>query len=215
MNRSDDSSLGAAQLKTLESWLHQGSVEASKALAKWLDRRSVVEIDRLEQLALHEAAAILSDDDEPIGFCVAQMVGLLSGEMIFAFDDSSGFALADLLLDQPVGTTQEWSEIAQSALLETTNILCCACLNSLTANFSQVEPSTELLPSPPSFNRDYAASLMEFALMGQAVASDTVVVAKTSFEIGSTPMKWTLLFVPDAESMTRMAEMLPVNDAAS
>ena len=106
------------------------------------------------------------------------MSGLLTGEMILAFDDASGLALADMLLDQPQGTTNEWTEMAMSAAMETTNILCCAYLNSLSREFFQSGESSELLPSPPKFSRDFAESLLEFALMGQAIASDQVIVAQ-------------------------------------
>jgi chemotaxis protein CheY-P-specific phosphatase CheC len=65
-----------------------------------------------------------------------------------------------------------------------------------------------LLPSPPSFHRDFAESLMQFALMSQAVAGDQVIVARTRFEIDTAPVHWTLLFIPDAKSMLRLPGLL-------
>ena len=67
---------------------------------------------------------------------------------------------------------------------------------------------SELLPSPPKFSRDFAGSLLEFALMGQAIASDQVLVVRTKFEIDATPLNWTLLLVPDAETVLRLPELL-------
>jgi chemotaxis protein CheY-P-specific phosphatase CheC len=103
--------------------------------------------------------------------------------------------------------------MAASAVLETTNILCCAYLNSLVQTFSHSDDSTALLPTPPKFSRDFAESLLQFALMGQAVASDQVIVARTRFEIDAVPVHWTLLFVPDAQSMSRLPGLLPGDDA--
>jgi chemotaxis protein CheC len=168
----------------------------------------VIELDALEQLPLEQATDLLATSQEPICFCAAEIHGRLTGQMILAFDDASGLALADMLLEQPPGTTQTWTELATSAALETTNILCCAYLNSLSRTFSQVVPSCELLPSPPSFSRDFAESLLEFALMGQAIASDLVILARTRFEIDATPVHWTLLFVPDAPSMLGLPPLL-------
>ena len=201
--------LNASQLAALRASFHLGSAEASQALAKWIGKPSVIEIDSLEQLPLEEATGLLAGGDEPICFCAVEMSGLLTGELILAFDDASGFALADMLLDQPQGTTDEWTEMAISAALETTNILSCAYLNSLSTSFSQAGQSGELLPSPPKFSRDFAESLLEFALMGQAIASDQVILTRTRFEIDATPVNWTLLFVPTAESMWRLPELLP------
>jgi len=200
--------LDARQLAALEASFHQGSAEASQALAQWIGKPSVVEIDSLEQLPLEAATELLDAGDEPICFCAAQMNGLLTGEMILAFDDASGMALADMLLDRPPRTTDEWTELATSAALETTNILCCAYLNSLSRSFSQAGESLELLPSPPKFRHEFAESLLEFALMGQAAASDHVILARTKFEIDATPVNWTLLFVPDTRSLSRLRELL-------
>lgn len=213
MTESNNNLLDAFQLAALRSAFHQGSAEASQALAQWIGKPSVIELDSLEQLPLEEATGLLAAGDEPICFCSAEMQGLLTGEMILAFDDASGLALADMLLDQPPQTTSEWTEMATSAALETTNILCCAYLNSLARSFSKSGESSELLPSPPRFSREFAESLLEFALMGQAMASDQVILARTKFEIDGTPVNWTLLFVPDAPSMSRLPKLLAADEA--
>jgi chemotaxis protein CheC len=209
----DDMLLNAIQMAKLESAFHQGSASASKALAKWIGKPSTIEVDSLEQLPLEEATGVLSAGEEPICFCSVEIQGHLTGEMILAFDDASGLSLNDLLLDQPQGTASEWTEMETSGALETTNILCCAYLNSLSRSFSTSGESKVLLPTPPRFNRDFAESLLEFALMGQAIAGDQVILARTRFEIDTIPVNWTLLFVPDAESMLRLPEMLPGDDA--
>ena len=196
------------QLAVIESAFQRGSADASQALATWIGKPSVIEITSLDQLPLAEATELLADGDEPICFCSAEIQGVLGGELILAFDDASGLALADILLDSPQGAAAEWNEMATSAALETTNILGCAFLNSLSRCFSNQVDSRELLPTPPKFSRDYAASLLEFALMGQAMASDQVIVARTKFEVDDAPVHWTLLFVPDAESMARLPELL-------
>ncbi len=205
--------LDARQLAALSIAFRRGSTEASRALATWIGKPSVIEIDSVEQLPLEQAASLLAAGEEPVCFCITETRGLLTGEMILAFDDASGLALADMLLDQPTGTACEWSELVTSAVLETTNILCCAYLNSLFNSFSRSSLSrsgadAELLPTPPRFSRDFAESLLEFVLMGQAVASHQVLVARTNFEIDAAPVNWTLLFVPDAHSLARLPELL-------
>jgi hypothetical protein len=68
--------------------------------------------------------------------------------------------------------------------------------------------TSELLPSPPRFNRDYAESLIESALMGQIVASANVLLARARFQVDGDRMDWTLLLVPDAASIRRLCELL-------
>ena len=190
-------------VRDLASWeasLHQGSAAASQALAAWIGKPSVIEVDAIEDLALQDATGLLGKDDQPICYCSMEVKGLVSGELILAFDDTSGWALADLLLGKPTGTTNEWTEMAVSAALETTNILGCAYLNSLSQVFSRPGESSSLVPAPPRFSRDFAESLLQFALMGQAVAFDRVILARTRFTIDGVPVNWTFLFVPDAQS---------------
>ena len=209
----DNNLLHTKHLAALKRSFHRGSADASAALAQ-LDRQTFRGRDRLARTApLEEATGLLAVGEEPICFCSTEVHGLLTAEMILAFDDASGLALADMLLDQPQGTTQEWTAMATSAVLETTNILCCAYLNSLSRSFRGSGMSGELLPTPPRFARDFAESLMEFALIGQATASDQLLVARTRFEIDAKPVNWTLLFVPDAMSMSQLPDLLSDGEA--
>ena len=167
-----------------------------------------MEVDSLEQLPFEEAVDLLDAGEAPICFCLAESHGMLTGRLVLAFDDASGLALADLLLEQPSGTSSEWTEMSQSAALETANILGCSCMNKLATLLAPAEGPVELLPTPPKFARDFSASLMEFAIMDQAAVSDQVLLARTRFEVDGTPLAWTLLLVPDAASMSRLPELL-------
>jgi chemotaxis protein CheC len=202
-----DTLLDARELAALLALLHEGSAEASRTLGIWIGKPSVVEIDALEHLPLEEATTLLSTGDDAVCFCRADMHGHLTGPMILVFDDVSGLALADMLLELPRGTTREWTEMATSAALETANILFCAYLNSLCRHTASAHQPVEVLPSPPTFGREFPESLLEFALMAQA-ARDHVILARTRFELDANETCWTLLFVPDTPSMERLRELL-------
>jgi chemotaxis protein CheY-P-specific phosphatase CheC len=101
MTERDNDRLDARQLAGLEASFHQGSADASQALARWIGKPTVVETDSIEQLPLEEATQLLGTGEDPVCFCSVEIRGLLTGAMILAFDDASGLALADLLLDQP------------------------------------------------------------------------------------------------------------------
>lgn len=95
-----------------------------------------------------------------------------------------------------------------SAALETANIIGCAYLNSLQKHLPGDADACELLPSPPIFQRDYAQSLPQFALMSQLMESDTVFLTETNFHVDGTRMDWTLLLVPDGSSMDVLRRLL-------
>jgi chemotaxis protein CheC len=201
--------LSDAQLLALTIVLRHGEDEASAALAKWLDRPARVAIEQVEQLPLAEATAVLGAPDSPLCACAMALHGRLTGQLLLVCDDASGLALADLLLGHPVGTATAWGEVEQSAALETTNIIGCAYLNALVHFFRASEGiPCELVPSPPRFARDFAASLLQFALMNQAMASDVVFLTRTEFCIEGAPVNWNLLFVPDPDSLATLRDLL-------
>lgn len=201
--------LNAQQLTALTIVLRHGEDEASAALSKWLGRPARISLEQVEQLPLADATAVLGSPEAPLCACAMALHGHLKGQIILIFDDASGLALADLLLGHPVGTSQGWGEIEQSAALETANIIGCAYLNALVHFLRSARTGEpELLPSPPRFVRDFAEAVLQFALMNQAMASDMVFLTRTEFRVEGEPMNWSLLFVPNAESMAALGAML-------
>ena len=61
MTQQREGLLSPHQLAALKDIFHQGSLQASAAMAKWLSRSSVIELDSLEQLPLEEATGILGE----------------------------------------------------------------------------------------------------------------------------------------------------------
>ena len=210
MNEPDSRTLDAKHLAALDRTLKRGSVHASEQLTKWIEKPSFVEIESIRPMPLSDATELLSSGDDPVCFCAMEMQGEIAGEIILVVDDASGFALADMVVGTPVGRTKEWTELAKSAVLETTNIVGCAYLNCLSDRFSNEQRSVTLVPSPPSFRRDFPQCLLEFALMAQAIEFDHVIVAQTRFRVEDAPLRWNLLFIPDADSMGRLPRLLDI-----
>ncbi|HVW01974.1 MAG TPA: hypothetical protein VHB77_16595 [Planctomycetaceae bacterium] len=201
--------LAAAQLAILTTLFRHASEEASEALSHWLERPARISFEEVEQVPLNEAAEALGDPDREICCCAMGMHGRVTGQLMLAFDDASGLALADLLLRRPAGTSNAWGEIELSAALETANIIGCAYLNSLAKWFADrdVEPQ-EIVPTPPRFVREFAESLMEFVLMNQ-VTEDLAFLTRTEFRVDDAPVNCRLLFVPDAPCLAALREALP------
>jgi chemotaxis protein CheC len=204
--------LTESQLRMMTILFRRGAADASVALTKWLGHLAEISVEQIEELPITAASNVLGHSEAPVCFCSMAMRGRVTGQLILCCDDSSGLALADLLLGQAVGTAKEWSEVEKSAALETANIIGCAYLNSLArfGNGSSAEIRPDWVPTPPKFNRDYPEALMEFALMDQAMAFDQVFLTRTEFKIDNSPVNWSLLFIPDAISIDALQEMLSV-----
>jgi len=207
-------SLNKQQLESISTIFRFGATDASRALSSWIGREVRVSMERMEQVSLEVATELLGPADDTICACCMRFSGGVIGQLLLGFDDASGLMLCDALLPRETESS-EWGELEVSAAMETTNIVGCAFLNAL----SQIFPRTETtegssenatwIPSPPVFVRDYAASIMQFALVDQAREFDQVLVAKTEFTMDGTAVGWRLLLVPDAASLDRLSRDLP------
>jgi chemotaxis protein CheC len=194
-----ESPLTKGQRRLLTAAFGRGAEDASLALARWLGRPVHLEVSAVEQLSLDEASEVLGPGETLVAACAMEMRGALDGQLLLVFEDRSGLALVDMLLGQAPGTSTEWGEFEQSAAKETANIVGCSYLNSLAARLpTTVGESGALVPGPPSFRVEFAASLLEFVLMDQAMARDRLLLIKSRFTAEGAALDWSLLFVPGA-----------------
>lgn len=197
--------LSTAQLRLLTVIFAQGAEDASRSLSKWLRRGVRLTVSSVDQVPLDEASAVLGPPDEMITACLMGLGGRLCGHLVLAFDDDSGLGLVDLLTGRPLGTTSEWGELERSAAMETANIVGCAYVNSLKTHLPGTGAQAELIPSPPIFWQDFAASLMQSTLTEQAMYADQVLLVRTHFARDGTEMAWHFLFVPDHGSLVALS----------
>lgn len=211
--------LTTAQRHLLRMIFDRGAEGASQALSKWLAEEVHLAISEVELLQLEQAADFLGPADSLIAACIMGLTGRLTGLILLVLDDRSGFALVDLLLHQPVGTTTSWGELEQSGVKETTNILGCAYVNALATHLPGIglgdaklasvleRAGGELIPTPPVFVQEFAGSLLQFALMEQAIELEQILLIHSLFKTGSRAMNLncTLLFIPSRESLHALA----------
>jgi chemotaxis protein CheC len=194
----------------------RGAEGASLALSKWLGEEVRLAISDVELAELEQASELLGPADTLVAACAMGLTGRLTGSLLLVFEDRSGLALVDLLLRQPLGTTTTWGELEQSAAKETTNIVGCAYVNALAAHLPDTgaggiaSDTGELVPTPPTFLHEFAGSLLEFALMEQALELDQVLLIRSEFA-GGRPglnLNWTLLFIPSRAALDELAASL-------
>ncbi len=203
--------LDSVQKRLLATIFERAAENASHALSLWLSRHVHIEVCEIDEIELAEAAEILGPEDALVAACSMELAGRLSGEILLVFGDEAGLALADLLLQRSLGTSTSWGELEQSAACETANIVGCALLNSLATHIPALSvgaSASPLVPSPPAFRHEFAGSLLEFALMNQAVLLDRVMLARSRFTADGQALNWSLLYVPGAETMAELGALL-------
>lgn len=183
--------LEPTRIELLHQLFASATYDASAAMCRWTDGLITLSLDEVRELPLEAACAALNIGDELLTMVVLTLQGDVGGDMILTFDEENGRRLAASLLGRPVNTDPEWSDIEKSALTETGNILGCAYMNAINRLIDR-----ELVPSAPYFIQDYGASVLEQALMKQAMTSDTVLVCRTGFHRQGEDLAWRVLFVP-------------------
>lgn len=182
------------KLELLSELFASATHDASAAMCRWTDGLIRLTLDEVCELPLADACGELALGDELLTMVVLDLVGELGGAMILTFDETNGRQLAAALLRRPIETTEPWSDLEKSALAETGNILGCAYMNALTRLVDR-----DLTPSPPYFLQDYGASVLEQALLTQAVECDTVLVCRTTFQRRGENLSWRVIFIPSRE----------------
>jgi chemotaxis protein CheC len=178
-------------MDSLEQLFATATRDASVAMSRWTNGQITLTLDEITQLPMEEVSEALGLGDDLLTMVVLTLQGELGGTMLLMFDDENGRDLAASLLNRPRETSPDWSEIEKSALSETGNILGCAYMNALTRFLD-----AELMPSPPYFLQDFGASVLEQALMTQALTCDTATVCRTTFTRAGQQLDWTVLFLP-------------------
>jgi len=204
---SDGHSLSPLQLRLLGTIFERGAEAGSRALTQWLGQAVHLTISEVDQVDITEVSGLLGPEEATVAVCAMSFSGRLDGQLLLVFSDAAGLALADMLLHQPSGTTIAWTELERSAACETANIVGCAYLNALSAHLpggSAGQPET-LIPGPPEFRHEFAASLLQFAVMEQASALERVLLIKTRFQAARADLDWVLLFVPTPHSLADLA----------
>jgi chemotaxis protein CheC len=197
------------QKQRLTAIFESGVESASVALSRWLNQPVRLTVSEVDEVDLAEATELLGPAEDLVAACTMELLGRLDGLILMVFEDRAGLALADLLLNEPLGHATRWGELEQSAACETANIVGCAYLNAIAAHLTEALGHEEpLTPSPPTFRHEFAGSLLEFALMEQAIDLDRLILVKTQFATDQAALRWSLLFVPSGTSLGLLSSAL-------
>ena len=205
----EQEALSPELLQKLIPAVHRGAAECSQAISAWCAAPLTMTVERVGQSTLQQATGLLGNGETAVCACLMGMQGSCAGQMLLGFEDASGLTLADLILGRPDAGTSVWGEVEISAAMETMNIAGSAFLNGLATELAERSGQPiRLLPTPPVFLRDYAASLLQSAFMNQALSDSLLVYTETRFELCGRPLAWTFLWIPDADSLDDLRRLL-------
>ena len=189
-----------SRLEVFERLFASATHDASAVMSRWTGGLISLTFDEVREIAVAEAFTELDLNEQPLTMVVLGLEGELGVRMVLVFDNEDARQLAASLLGRTPADGPEWTELEKSALAETGNILGCAYMNALVRLIG-----AELVPSPPYFVQDYAASVVQEALLVPAMTSDTVLICQTVFRRKEQELDWRVLFIP-TEAMRQAIE---------
>lgn len=187
-------------LAMLGEFFSAATQHASVAMCQWTSGRVALSLDEIREAPLEQLAAEIDIGDDLLTMVVLGVQGDYGGQLILAFDDTNGRQLAASLLGRTVSTDAEWSELDQSAVMETGNILASAYLNELTRLAGH-----KLVPTAPYFVQDFGTSVLSQVLASQSLVGDRALICQTKFEFNQQLVNWSLFFVPGEELLKSLA----------
>jgi chemotaxis protein CheC len=179
------------KIELLRELFASATHDASAAMCRWTNSLVSLTLDEVCEIPLENVCTDLHLGDEPLTMIVLNLEGEAGGSLVLTFTEEGARGLAASLLNTSVNPGPDWTELEQSALNETGNILGCAYVNAVTRLIDY-----PLIPSVPYFVVDYGASVLEQALLGQVAATDKVLIGRTRFHHKDDELSWWLLFVP-------------------
>lgn len=186
-------------LRVLGEFFHSATQHASKAMCDWTQGKVALELDAFRQVPLEEFDVATEISDQLLTMVVLGVQNFHDSCMLLAFDQENGRRLAASLLNRDVNPQPEWSKLEESAVMETANILGSAYFNELTRLTNK-----ELLPSAPYLTHDFGVSVLEQAIMTQAMTSEQVLICSTKFAFNAQHLDWRLFFFPGGELLDAM-----------
>lgn len=192
-----------AGINLLQPLFASATRDASVAMCRWTNSRIRLTLDEVREIPLENVCGELGITDELLTMVVLNLEDDIGGTLILTFDEAAGRRLAALLTGESSDPARPWNELDRSALTETGNILGCAYVSVITRLIDQ-----SLMPAAPHFIQDYGASVLEQAMMVQAVATDRVLICRTGFYQENRQLSWLLLFIPTPALRAAMEKAL-------
>jgi len=201
-----DERISKIQMDAMREVVSIGAGNAATALSQMVKKKIDILVPKANILALDKVADIFGGAEVLVKAVYLEILGDVSGIILFSFHKDEANRFVDLLLGNPSGTTKIINDLGQSALKEVATIISGAYLNAL-AKFLRMR----LLISTPAFAEDMAGAIIDDILIETSKEADQFFVIDTEFEIISEKVNTYFFFIPDVESLGKIFRVLGVN----
>lgn len=203
-----DRQLSSEFIKSLSRLAKQGFENAADGFSGMIGMKMSVYEPTITLVPLQDIPYALGGPEiEAVGIYL-KVEGEISGHVLLVMPYAKSLELADMLLDEPKGTTQKLGSLERSALAEVGNLTGTFFLNALADKTGL--PSR---PSPPAVMVDMVGAILDVitALVGEI--GDHVLMFQATFMIGEREMNTDFWVIPDVTTLEKLTSEIKNKDA--
>lgn len=200
------SNLSEAQVDALREVGNIGAGHAATALSQLIKKKIMISVPMAKVIGLKDVPNLIGDANSIVAGIIMNVLGDINAKILLLLTRESALSLADMLLQKKVGSSKVLSEVGNSAIKETGNILSGAYMNALNEFLGLM-----LLPSVPNLVFDMASAILTSISDGFEGMSDKILSIETQFsEANDKVIKGYLLLIPDIASVKVLLEAIKV-----
>jgi len=185
----------------LSSLTAEGIQNAARAMTEMIGETFTVTDPNISSVKFTEIPQILGGPENDAVGIYLRIEGNISGQIMLIVPYSKALELADLLMGEPIGTTQSLGRIERSALAE---------LGNLTGSFflNAIADSTGVYvrPSPPAVIVDMVGAIMDIILATCDILSEEVLLIHAKFVRNGRETQANFWIIPDNTTVNTLME---------
>ncbi|MBS3908401.1 MAG: chemotaxis protein CheC [Actinobacteria bacterium] len=187
-------SLTLKQRELLERILKLSADSSAVALSEMTDKSIFLKSPEIDVVPLGDVPAIAGGNENPAVSVCLLLLGEARGNILLVFPGRSAFKLADLVLQEDSGDTEELSEMAVSVLGEVGNLVSAYFLSTL-SDYTGLR----IQPSAPMIVHDMVEAIVSSAMLILEEAPDEILYIETNIaDESDTIQGYMMLFTDEA-----------------
>ncbi len=161
-------------ISRVEIMVSAALLNAARGLSDLLERPITMGTVQAKVLHFSDLSADVGHPESAMAGLYLRMKGDLGGQAMLILPLEDALHMADLLIDQPPGTSTELGELERSALAEAGHLMVAYFLNAMA-----VLTGRPLRPSPPAVMVDMLGSMMNVLAASVGEESDDLMIFET------------------------------------
>lgn len=174
----------------------EGIENAAKGFSGMVGRELVVKNTSVKLVKLLDVSKMLGGPEDETVAIYLKTEGSIAGQMMLVLQFDKAMGLVDMIMGEPVGTTQSLGTMEKSALQELGNITGTYFLNYISDN-----TGSSVRPSPPAVMVDMSGAILDIVVATAGLENEEVLMFDADFLQGDISTEIQFWVIPDHKTI--------------